>query len=564
VTAAPGCPDPHPTRADRSLDPHPDLERLGGEGEDAWYRCRNCGAFVWLTTDDSSKYQFMGAWELERELARKAFVERSVPDGLDLLLHHELPQGPMWCDEDGLIVLLRAVASGANDAALVDALRGANLDERWSRVLSRLERGRSAEAKEKIEPGPPLPFVLDIPFEGEGIDELHELTHSLVGLRTGSRPELVRVDASGIVTRTALPGEPRFLGRTLDCVAFSVETPVGHRVMAIDDGGRVIGWPPNPAPAYALRLDGGHWLLFTRTEVSTGQIFDPAWKLLFTVRFALRSDWFPAPPRRFADGWIMSAVLDRAGLDHPLTFMVPERGVLAVSEEVGTGGRLVEPLSATTLLAETLKAPFTLETWVLEGERLVRQDERLVESWRVTGDVAVALLRDGHSPALSLVRLRPDGGVAWQREVQRSSRGTKVYLAEAPGAVLVYGDQDARLIANDDGRDLDAFPILGPIHVLGDARPATYVLTGDELRIITTSGVRVVPVPAGDLEKACGDGILLKLRTSGRHRLVGPDGATRGDFDARGARISVIGTRGGPHVLEPDRLRVGKWPGQLW
>jgi hypothetical protein len=564
VTGAAGCPDPHPLRADRSLDPHPDLERLGGEGEDAWYRCRRCGAFFWLTTDDSSKYQFMGAWELDRGLAHKAFVERSVPDALALLVHHELPQGPMWCDEDGLIVLLRAVASGASDEALMEALRGAGakLEPKWARVLSRLERTRSAE--EKHQAGPPLPFVLDMPFDGTGIDEMHELTRSLVGLRSGPIPGLVRVDASGVVTKTELPGVPRFLAHGDSGVVFSVATSAGEQVMAIDDGGRVIGWPPSAAPAYAMELDEGHWLLFTRTEISTAQIFDPAWKLLFTYRFALGSGWYPARPRRFAGGWIVSAVLDKAGHDHALTLMIPEQGVLAVSEEEGTGGRLVEPLSATTLLAETLKAPFTLETWTLDGGRLVRQDARPVQSWRVTGDVALALLREGHSPALSLVRLQPDGRIAWQREIDQSSRGTMVYLADAPGAILAYGNQDARLFANDDGRDLDSFQVLGPIHVLGGARHALYVLTADELRIVTAAGVRTVAVPSGDLEHECGDVILLRLRTPGHYRLIGSDGATRGDFEAPGARFSCIGTRGGPYVLGPARLRVAKWPGQLW
>jgi hypothetical protein len=139
-----------------------------------------------------------------------------------------------------------------------------------------------------------------------------------------------------------------------------------------------------------------------------------------------------------------------------------------------------------------------------------------------------------------------------------------VYLADAPGAVLAYGDEDARLFANDDGRDLDSFQVRGPIQVLGGASPALYVLTGDELRIVTERGVQTIAVPASTLAKTCGDGILLELRAPGRYRLVGPDGRTRGDLDAPGASFSVIGARGGPYVLEPARLRVAKWPGQLW
>jgi hypothetical protein len=560
VTGPGACPDPHPQRADRSLGPHPDLERLGGAGEDDWYRCRRCGAFIWLTTDESSKYQYVDGWELDRERAGKAFVGRSVQDAVQLLIDHELPRGPMWVDEDGLIVLLRAVACGASDATLTEALRGAHLDARWTRVLSRLDRRRVAD--ELPEVGAPLPFVLDIPFEGDGIDELHELTRSLVGLRTGPAPELLRVDVSGSVTKTALPGEPRFLGHAGDCVVFSVATPSGLQVMAIDDGGRVIGWPPGPVQPCALSLDEGHWLLFTRSEVSTAQLFAPGWKLLFTYSFALGSASYPAPPRRFAGGWIVGAVLDKAGHDHALTLMVPEQGVLAVSQE-GGGDRLVEPLSSTLLLAETTASPFALETWRLADGRLVREESRRVESWSRAADGAVVLLRDGDSK-LRLSRLRPDGSLAWTRDVTRSSRGTTVYLAIAPGAVLVYGDEDARLIALDDGRDLDRFEVLGSIHVLGSERHALYALTGDELRIITPRGVQTLAVPASELAQTCGDGILIELRTPGRYRLLGPDGRTRGDLDAPGASFSVIGTRGGPYVLEPTRLRVAKWPGQLW
>ncbi len=555
------CPEPHPQRARGSLDPHPDLDRLGGAGEDSWYRCRRCGAFIWLTTDESSRYQYVGGWELDRARATRAFVEHSVADAVGLLIDHELPKGPMWFSEDGLIVLLRAVASDASDDAITEALRAAHLDTRWGRVLSRLDRRRASE--QHIESDVRLPFVLDVPFDGEGIDELHELARSLVGLRTDPRPELVRVDVSGVITRTALPGPPRLLACAESGVAFSVATSAGHQVMAIDDGGRVIGWPPGPAAAYALSLEEGHWLLFGREAITIGQLFDPAWQQRFSYRFALGSAFYPPSPRRFAGGWVVSALLDDAGQEHALALVDPQEGVRAVSTE-GGGGRLVAPLSDTLLLAETLEAPFTLETWRIDGDGLVRQAAHAVEGWWVTSEAAIVLLREERSPRLSLRRLRPDGSTAWCRDAERSTHGTKVYLASAPGAVLVYGDQDARVFALEDGRDLASFEVLGPIDVLGSDRHALYVLTGDELRIITERGVEVLSVPASDLAKTCGDGILLQLRAPGRYRLVGPDGRTRGDLEAPGANFSVIGTRGGPYVLEPARLRVAKWPGQSW
>jgi hypothetical protein len=255
--------------------------------------------------------------------------------------------------------------------------------------------------------------------------------------------------------------------------------------------------------------------------------------------------------------------MDKAGGDHALTWMIPQQGVKAVSPDA-TGGRLVEPLSSTTLLAETLRAPFTLETWQLDGERLVKREAHPVQSWRRMKDAAVILLGEGNSPRLSLRRLGLDGSVLWEQEVARSPGGTKMYLADAPGSVLVYDDQSARLFALQDGRELDGFDVLGSVHVLGGEHEALYVLSGDELRIVTSKGVRVVSVPSGDIATTCGGGVLLRLRESSRYRLIGPDGQTRGDIEAPGAGFSVIGTRGGPYVLQPRRLRIAKWPGQLW
>ena len=40
--------------------------------------------------------------------------------------------------------------------------------------------------------------------------------------------------------------------------------------------------------------------------------------------------------------------------------------------------------------------------------------------------------------------------------------------------------------------------------------------------------------------------------------VVSGEGNVRGRFVARGAEWSVIGTVGGPYVVEPDRLRIGK------
>jgi len=539
--------------------PH-DLERMGGAGDDEWFRCRRCGDWLWTCNDTSSRYQFQGSWPLDRGRAERAFAGGSLVEAVQLVVDEKLPQGPNTTSEESLVGLLEALAPRAGDDERMQALRAARLDARWTRVLSLLERRLAAV---KSPDGPLLDFALDLAFDGVGIDELYELKRSLVGLRTGARPELVRVDVTGFVTSTALPAEPRFLEHDESGVVFSVATAAGHQVMAIDDGGRVIGWPQGPVPAYASSLDDGHRLLFTREPVATAQMFDAAWQLLFTYRFALGSGWYPAPPRRFGEGWIVSAVMDKAGSDHALTWMIPQQGVKAVSPD-GTGGRLIETLSSTTLLAETLSAPFTLETWQLDGERLVRREAHPVESWRRMNDAAVVLLRKGRTPRLSLRRLGPDGNVVWEQEVARSPGGTKMYLADAPGSVLVYGDQYARLFALQDGREVDGFDVLGSIHVLGGEREALYVLNGDELRIVTADGVRVVSVPSGDIATTCGGGVLLALRDSGRYRLIGPDGRTRGDIEAPRARFSVIGTRGGPYVLEPGRLRVAKWPGQLW
>ena len=425
------------------------------------------------------------------------------------------------------MAVLEALAPRAVDEERIQALRAARLDARWTRVLSLLER-RLAAAKSPD--SPLLDFAQDLTFDGAGIDELHELTRSLAGLRTGPRPELVRVDMSGVVTSTALPAKPRFLGHSRACLVFSVATAAGHQVMAIDDGGRVIGWPPSPVPAYALSLDDGHWLLSTREPIATAQLFDAAWQLLFTYRFALGSGWYPAPPRRFGAGWIVSAVMDKAGSDHALTWTIPQQGVKAVSPD-GSGGRLVEPLSSTTLLAETLSAPFTLETWDLDGERLVRREAHPVESWRRMNDAAVVLLRKARSSGLSLRRLGSDGNVVWEQEVARLPGEATMYLADAPGSVLVYGDQAARLFALEDGRELAGFEVLGSIHVLGGEREALYVLNGDELRIVTADGVRVVSVPSADIATTCGGGVLLRLRDRNRYRLIGPDGQARGDIE---------------------------------
>ncbi len=60
------------------------------------------------------------------------------------------------------------------------------------------------------------------------------------------------------------------------------------------------------------------------------------------------------------------------------------------------------------------------------------------------------------------------------------------------------------------------------------------------------------------LETTCGDDALLRHHPTGRCTLVARDGTSRG-FTAETAVFSVLGTAGGPYVLEDQRIRVARF-----
>ncbi|MBA3542810.1 MAG: hypothetical protein H0T79_24545 [Deltaproteobacteria bacterium] len=147
---------------------------------------------------------------------------------------------------------------------------------------------------------------------------------------------------------------------------------------------------------------------------------------------------------------------------------------------------------------------------------------------------------------------RADGTVVWTW--RHATSGARYGVATVNG-LLLHDDRRAHLL-DRDGSVITSFAV-------EDARVAVasdgtvYVKSAAELWIVRATAQRVTVRLEHALVTTCGAAALL-AGPAGQFELVAPD-HTRHAFTANDAAFSVVGTIGGPYVVEPERIRVARF-----
>src|SRR5450432_897599 len=299
------------------------FEIVGSESTDVWGRCKTCGTWWWCVIDDG-KFQFEDQRAIPTELAEAALLRHDQDALARLFVLHELPHGPLWELVSARIEIFRALTPSVTDADRAHAIRGANPDERWQLVVRTLEQDATPRAAASA-----LAFDVDVRVEGVVFREWYEVGEALV-LFT-QRPELLRLDRAALV-QVPLAAVPQLLAYGEDRLALAVAT----NVVIIDATGQATTWPL--AEHFDLSvLDGGWWLFVERTDEPVRWVEfhtpDGRPRVKFRRHFASGNAWMP-PPRRFADGWIISNLIDDDGNPQALTLFDADFKTIAHSTGV--------------------------------------------------------------------------------------------------------------------------------------------------------------------------------------------------------------------------------------
>ena len=540
------CAKPHPTR-DNGLEPHPDLEVVGSYSDESWARCRVCGTWVWLTTDLDSKWQYSGAWELERGIADRALGQHDVGAAAELLVTTGLPNGPGTTILSSRLGVLRAITPKATDAERSAALDACSAAGDWGEVAAMLREiathGPVAAAE--------MVFAIDARLPGRSFVDFHEIGSSFVLFQDAPAPGILRVDAQA-VSGLQCEGPTRFLSRNEDAVLFTVATPEGEAVRRIDATGQIGAFAPTSTRYTATSLDDGGWLFVPDdyTPVRFVEFHDADAFSRVKLRMAFPTDGrFACAPRRMGQGWIVSGCVDDEGEEQALTMF--DASFKTIAQSVGARGqRLIERIDDGALWCETVTPPFTLERWERRDYVLERTLAVATQSWRRVPGGVVASLRSG-----PLAGYDDSGAELFHQE--REVRGA-TYFTIVRAGVLVQDDRGARIIDPSTGRDTEESFAVEGASVRTTRGGVTYVQGSNALHVIDGAAGRLFVGEGMHLETLCGEDALLRDER-GRCLLVSPDGTMRA-FDAPRAQFSVFATRGGPYVLEPGRLRIGRLP----
>ena len=553
--SADSCQSPHPVRGPDGLALASDLERVGQFGAECWARCRVCGAWFWLATDMGGKFEYVDDVPLDASLAERAFVAGDLAAMAQLLVRDDLPRGPVWTTASARGALFVALTPAANDAARARALGehpGAPL---WDEAAALLAR-RAGEAT--LAAADPLPFAVDIQIPDYAFAETYESGPALILVPVG-RNEVLRLDAAGLVS-IPLAAAPRWLAAQDRAVVFAVPTPAGEAILVFDASGTVAVVQPSATAYEVTPLDDGWWQFVPR---GIGSAVPNAWierwielrrpdaspVVKFRQRGAERSPSLP-PARRFGAGWLISNLVADSGATQALTLFDADFVYIAASvgleiDACEAAARAVIPIDERSFWASTHD---TIERWVRDGEKLERvQSLACRTSWSI-GDRLIVDLGHGHLAAYGV-----DGSHLWS---SRRPQSGATYVVPTTHGVLVYDDTQAQVL-DRDGHLITSFPVESPDVCVGRAG-SVYLKSNDTLWILGVDA-RPFHVPlAAELETTAGDNVLMSLG-NGRFEVVSADGQ-RAQFIAPRARFSVIGTRGGPYVIEPGRLRVAAFP----
>lgn len=565
------CSVEHPTAANVYDGFDPRLELIASESSDYFLHCTGCDAWFWMVEDDG-KFQYWNLWELDRSLAERAARTRSAHDMVRLLVRHNppdgLPYGPIWTEAKWLVDLLSRLTRGAPPSAMIEALEAESpLPPRWSQALAWLRRLVVARARSFHAVA--YPFCVDVALDLEGVDLWHEARDNLWLVKGGASPMLYQVSAERVVGHP-LMGQPAYVGRRYDgACLISVDTPAGRGLLQINTDSHVEKAEAT-APLGAVTSSALGWVL-VRREAEGPRVLEFRSAGLAPLSTLCIADnphlsWIPTP-KQVGEDWLVANAAPGDGPVRPLVLWRPRAGVIAESEP---GEPLVEGVVAidprTFVVHWSGPRPFgTLQIFERVDAALVPR-ARLAgaRNFRVVGGVVVAQVPDAGD---ALVAWDLSGAERWRFPVDSRS----VWMEpEADGLRVSLGQRGVELdpVTGEVVAELGlaASPLLsdhqGALYETTDHHSVLVVSPDGREREVFLDGGYEVATTLGDAAVLSSLDPLLpddRAPPRGRCVVVGGDGRVRGAFDAPAARWSVVGTRGGPYVIEPGRLRVGSF-----
>ncbi len=542
------CGAPHPVRAAGGVDLAAELEVVGSHATEAWVRCRACGSWFWTSTDLGSKFEYVGEKPLDPDLAEAAFLRGDVRAAARLLVSSDEPFGPVWTTASALLEMLRAVTPGANDRARSEALDAAEPGGRWAKaanVLRELAKKQPPTASELV-------FELDARFPGRTLGDAYELGDALVIFQDAPTFEMIRITRATGVGSAPLPHAAELLARNDALLLFDVD----GAMFMLDTRGGLTSLPPTGARYVVSALDDGWWLFVPQNgqRVREVEFHRPDAQPRVKLKMAFREgNDHACSPRRMGDGWIVSGCVDVDGREQALTLFDSSFQTIAFSSDA-RGQRVVAPIDEGALWCETVEPPYTLERWERRGRDLVRTFEVASQSW-IRGDGFVVL-----SPRAVHASITSYDDAGKSRFSFARERAGATYFCRVPRGLLVYDDRTAQALDPLTGERFGAPIPIEDASVLEAKSGAVYLRTQNALWVFGEGEpVRVFVGEHMRLETTCGDAALLRDRR-GDCLVVGSDGSLRASFRAPHARFSVVGTRGGPYVVEPEHVRVAHFP----
>ncbi len=564
----PRCPTPHPLRASR-YDSHADsqvwsetLEVIGSYADSSWIRCRNCGAWFWLVSD-SSRFAYENDWRLPTAEAERALLGQAPEPAavVALLVGQGLPHGPMWELGSARVDLLRHLTPGHADRERIAALQAmATLDREWTDALAILV-DQLAATQRSVHP-PTLEFVVDL-ANGD-LSSCGGDIYEFPGFVAVPLPEPARFlfftgQGAGEIP---VAGPPQLLARQADTAVFllaSTSTSPSPSLLMLRPE-TMLGVPlPAGLQPLMLALDRGHYLLISEPKSGAAcrvELRNPKLEFVASLpMFIEERSTYPTPPRAMAEGWVFSNTVDQAGQTSAICLFGESWQVVAQSQGIA-GGRRLDPIDETRLLAVPRTGPGRLEGWRRVEARFERTFDLQCHTHVRIGERVVGF-EGGHAIGLDLA-----GTQSWRR---RLGPLMVQMIVLGPSCVLLCGERLLALIDPDTGASLDQ--IAGPIDdlVLVDRSGWAHQMFGTTL--LRSS-------PAGKIERTPLDGEYRIVSTAGagvvvrhqheptRHLWIAGTGELLGEFEAD-ARWSVIGSLAGPHVLERDRLRLHRIPASI-
>jgi hypothetical protein len=560
------CPTPHPLRTyDNRGDWQWDatLEHVGGYEDSSWMRCQACGAWFWVVCD-SGRFAYQNDWRLPAEQAERALRGHEPGPIVALLVGQNLPHGPLWEQSSARVELLRHMTPGHTDRERIAALQAqAQLDREWSDALVQLIDDDAATRRSVRVP--PLEFVIDLRRNMAGCDEVFELPGSVIA-PLPDRARLLRFNETGGV-EIPLPGRPRLLARQDDSLLFMIEgASPSLRLLRPET---MLGLPlPDGTQPLALALDRGHYLLIvdpvpTAAGACRVEVRNASLEFVASLPVIVESrSPYPTSPRAMADGWLFSNVVDDAGARIGLCLFDERWQAVARSDDPGgsdgsegiLGTRSFDVIDERRVLAVPLSGPSMLEGWAREDARLVRIFAIACHTHVRIGERIVG------SEGGELFGCDLAGTTSWRRRIEVLN---VQLIALGAGCVLVVGDRLLALIDPDTGESISQLEGAIDDLVLVDQSGAAHLMFGATLLSCSPSGaIERTPLDGEyELVGTAGIGVIAQhVHDRTRHLWIACNGEPLAEFEAGDPRWSVIGSAAGPHVLEPERLRIHRLP----